>query len=206
MLWAVERNYVERVRILLEHSVSPGSKYPGRPGFATRPANVLALLLGNTEIAALLGKQGSETPLLTPSEALLARCMLKDEYDPLSLPGRDTPLVKQAIAEFPDAVVRATSLRRPRAVERLAGLGFEVNYLDRITPLHQAAMDGALDLVKTLLWLGADPGIRDTEFQTEPAAWARYFGANEVAGFLESAPNDTTGDGLFQLEPQRTER
>jgi ankyrin repeat protein len=206
MLWAVGQNYVERTRLLLEHSVSPQSKYPGRPGFASRPANVLALLLGNIEIAEMLRKSGSETPLLTPSEALLARCMVEDEYDPLSLPGHDTPVVKQAIAEFPDAVVRATSLHRPRALERLAGLGFDVNYLDRITPLHQAAMDGALDLVKTLIWLGADPGIRDAEFQTEPAAWARYFGANEVAGFLESSPNGTAGDGTYQLETQRTER
>jgi ankyrin repeat protein len=205
MLWAVEQNFVDRVRLLLEHSVSPNSKYPGRPGFASRPANVLALLLGNVEIATMLQQKGSDPPLLTPSEALLARCMLDEQLPADSLPGRNTTVVRQAIAEFPDAPLRAASLGRLASLERLVRLGFDVNYLDRITPLHQAAMDGALDLVKKLLWLGANPMIRDTEFHADPAAWARYFGAGDVAHYLDSANGQSAGAGASALDPTARE-
>lgn len=186
LLWAVEHNYVERVGLLLEHSVSPEARYSHRPEYGSRSANVLAYLLGNSAICAMFRSAGSEEPLLSPSEALMARCMLDEEIPAESLPEAGSPVVRQAIAEFPHAVMRATTLHRPMAVERLVRLGFNVNFREGRTPLHQAAMEGDLDLVKRLVWLGADPDIRDSSHQSTPAGWARYFGATEVAEYLES--------------------
>jgi hypothetical protein len=48
-----------------------------------------------------------------------------------------------------------------------------------------AAMDGRLDLARSLLRLGADPGIRDQRFDSTPLGWARYFGQEQLVALLE---------------------
>jgi ankyrin repeat protein len=53
------------------------------------------------------------------------------------------------------------------------------------TALHVAAMEGRLDLARTLLRLGADPGLRDQRFGSTPLGWARYFGQEQLIGLLE---------------------
>ena len=44
---------------------------------------------------------------------------------------------------------------------------------------------GRLDLARTLLRLGADPGLRDQRFGSTPLGWARYFGQEQLIGLLE---------------------
>jgi ankyrin repeat protein len=44
------------------------------------------------------------------------------------------------------------------------------------TALHVAAENGDLALARTLLELGADPGIPDHRFESTPLGWARHFG------------------------------
>ncbi len=46
-------------------------------------------------------------------------------------------------------------------------------------------MSGHLEMVKLLIELGADPVIRDTEFDATPLGWAEYGGHDEVAEFLK---------------------
>ena len=53
------------------------------------------------------------------------------------------------------------------------------------TALHKAAEDGNLELARTLLRLGADPGLRDHRFNGTPLSWARYFGQQELVDLLE---------------------
>ena len=53
------------------------------------------------------------------------------------------------------------------------------------TALHVAAMDGRLALARSLLALGADPGLRDQRFDSTPLGWARYFGQEELVALLE---------------------
>ena len=40
--------------------------------------------------------------------------------------------------------------------------------------MHSAASVGDIDLVRELLALGADPTIRDKQFDATPLGWARY--------------------------------
>jgi hypothetical protein len=46
-------------------------------------------------------------------------------------------------------------------------------------------MEGRLDLARSLLRLGADPGIRDKRFDSTPLDWARYFGQEQLVALLE---------------------
>ena len=40
--------------------------------------------------------------------------------------------------------------------------------------MHSAASAGTVDLVRELLALGADPTIRDKQFDATPLGWAQY--------------------------------
>jgi ankyrin repeat protein len=97
-------------------------------------------------------------------------------------------------AARPALIVWAAAQGRPGSVELLAGLGFDVNARGRSdvpaedpwqTALHVAAMEGQLDLARTLLRLGADPGLRDQRFDSTPLGWARYSGQQQLIELLE---------------------
>jgi ankyrin repeat protein len=95
-------------------------------------------------------------------------------------------LTADAITRRPDAVLQATELRRPEAIRLLAELGFDVNVWARITPLHQAAYDGDVAVVRTLLDVGADPGLRDPGFHATPLGWAEHARRDEVVALLRA--------------------
>ncbi|MDG4666651.1 ankyrin repeat domain-containing protein [Mycobacterium sp. 236(2023)] len=58
---------------------------------------------------------------------------------------------------------------------------------DGATPLHHAAWDGDLDLIRRLLASGADPTIVDTRFDATPQGWAEHAYQTEAADLLRSA-------------------
>ena len=71
------------------------------------------------------------------------------------------------------------------AVRLMSALGFDLNEVKRTTALHSAAYSGHLEMAKLLIELGADPTIRDTEFNAMPIGWARYNEQTEVAEYLK---------------------
>ena len=54
------------------------------------------------------------------------------------------------------------------------------------TPLHQAAGNGYLDVVKLLIERGANPNVKDILFGGTPAGWANYASKKEVEEYLRS--------------------
>lgn len=52
------------------------------------------------------------------------------------------------------------------------------------TPLHQAAANGNLELVRLLVDSGARLDMKDTMWNATPAEWARHEGRDEVAAYL----------------------
>jgi Ankyrin repeats (many copies) len=75
----------------------------------------------------------------------------------------------------------------------MAELGFEMTGMtahDRLgmslntTPLHNAAWKGNLGMVKVLLELGADPGLRDPTYDGTPLDWAAHNQQEHVVEYL----------------------
>jgi len=62
------------------------------------------------------------------------------------------------------------------------------------TPLHQAAWEGDLELVRQLLAAGADPTITDLRFGSTPLGWAEHAYQTEAADLLRPhTPTEPAG-------------
>ncbi len=64
-------------------------------------------------------------------------------------------------------------------------------YHSHSTPLHQAALNGHLEVVEALLEHRAKPDSKDVLWQGTPLDWAEYGGQAEVAAILRSAGGST---------------
>jgi ankyrin repeat protein len=74
------------------------------------------------------------------------------------------------------------------AVALLIELGFDVNARARTAPLHEAAMRGNVEMIRLLLDHGADPNVRDREFDAPPAGWAERHGMTDAQAPLTEDP------------------
>jgi ankyrin repeat protein len=151
-----------------------------------RTAHQLAVLHGNTDIAALLERAGAVPQPLTPVEELRAACMRVDRAGVDRLLGLDPSLAGQLTDTWPDLVCAAVGLRRIDAIRLLVDVGFDLNPTNRRTPLHEAAFHGHLDVARALVALGADPSARDPDHDSTPLGWATYNHQHTVARYLAS--------------------
>jgi ankyrin repeat protein len=125
-------------------------------------------------------------PDLDPVEEFLSACMAADRATVDRMLAARPGLVAAAITRRPDAVLQATELRRPDVIRLLADLGFDVNVWARITPLHQAAYDGDVSVVQTLLDVGADAELREPGFNATPLGWAEHARREDVIELLRA--------------------
>jgi hypothetical protein len=86
---------------------------------------------------------------------------------------RSTPLVADMAAR-----------ERWDAVRMLLDLGFDVTVSGGITALHYAAVHGEREIVDLLLKHGADPAVKDSEYELDAAGWADYGKHVEIATYL----------------------
>ena len=174
LLWAAERNLIGRAQLLIDNGADPdglGFWFTGDEG---RTAYQRAVLAGNAELADLLLTAGAAPANLDPVQELVSGCLRLDRSRVDELITTDRTLVQQAIETEPAAVLQAVQLGRAEAVSLLCGLGFDVNVVRRISALHEAASTGDLVMVEHLLTLGADPNLRDREFDATPLGWADH--------------------------------
>jgi hypothetical protein len=92
--------------------------------------------------------------------------------------------IENSRAKHPDLTLRAAATAYWEAIPHLLELGFGVEGRDGRTPLHHAAADGRLELMKLLIDAGADVTARDPVYKATPAEWADYFGHKEAVEFL----------------------
>ena len=96
----------------------------------------------------------------------------------------DATLIEQLGDRRAELLQLAAERDKRDAVRLMADLRFDLNEIKRTTALHNAAMTGHLEMVKLLIELGADPTVRDTEFNARPLGWAQYSERAAVVEFL----------------------
>jgi hypothetical protein len=191
--WAVNHGFLERVRLLAEHGVDLRTPYDDG-----RTPIELAQLDGNTALVDFLVAQGIPTPDLDPVSALIAAAFAVDhaavDHAAVDHAAVDHAAVERLRAEHPGIVeelrrtrpgliVWAAANGRTATVALLLDLGFDVDARGRgdvpaegpwQTALHEAAIQGNLELARLLLARGADPNVRDARFDAPPLGWARH--------------------------------
>jgi ankyrin repeat protein len=189
LTWAIAHGMTSRVRLLVEHGADVTA-----PLAHAATATALAATTGHEDLIDYLVAHGAPPLDLPPADAFVAAALAADRARVNRLLASHPGLADQMRAARPALVSWAAACGDAAAVELLVDLGFDVNAKGRTdmpvdqpwqTALHKAAEDGNLELARTLLRLGADPGIRDARFDSTPLGWARHFGREALIDLLE---------------------
>ena len=181
LAWAAKYGQFERTRLLVEHGVDvnqPDSRFH-------RPPVELAILHGNQAIADYLLAHGAKQVVLDPLDEFAAACLAGDEGKVNSLLKLDDKLSEKLGDHRVGLLQLAAESGKFDAIRLMAKLGFDLNAVKRTTALHHAAMTGNVEMAKLLIELGADPLVRDQEFDAFPRGWAEFGQKLEVAEFLK---------------------
>jgi len=182
MGWAAKYNQFGRMKLLVEQGVDVNAA----DSRLQKTPYELAILHGNKEIANYLLEHGAEKISLSDIDDFATACLTGNESRARLLLDQKPELINQLGQRRVELLQLAAEGDKRDAVRLMVKLGFDLNAVCRTTALHNAAMAGHLDMVKLLLELGADPSIRDTEFNANPSGWAEYSEKTEVAEYLRS--------------------
>jgi ankyrin repeat protein len=191
--YAAETNLIDQVRLILRYmrgGIDLDSTGDGP--LPRQTVHDLAVINGNTEVADLLVAAGATVRPLDQPDQLVAACLRADRASVERLLAADPDLAQRVDLDWLQPMHRAAFLDRPDAIVVGASVGFPLDYAEG-GPMHVAALFGFLDVVKTLIRLGADPtaeavtGDRPGQFAPEdptPLGWARYNHQHEVVEYL----------------------
>lgn len=190
--WAAAHGMDHRLRLLapLVDLAAP-IRTPWTPAM---PVTELAMITGHPQTARLLAELGAPAPA-DPAAALIQALLTGDRPTADALSAADPQLLDQVRRQRPSLMLRAAVAGYLDGAKLLADKGFDVNVMGRSdlpieqpwhTALHYAASIGNLDLIRTLLELGADPSIVDAHYGTTPAVWAEHFGHGDAAQALRA--------------------
>ena len=188
--WAVKRNFTERVDILTQHGADVSQNLPSDGGSLVR----IARTRGFNQVADILERHGAEPYKLSAVEAFLNHCLSANGEQAESLLTDDPELIDKANKHDANAMNQAAELGNIDAIELMLDLGFSVHGEQFDTPIHNAAHNGHLELVKYLIDHGADIHRRDAFYLSSPHGWAQAGNKHEVMRFLE-----TLDLGIFDL-------
>ena len=177
--------FTSRVRRLLALGVDPDGTGSRHPIYEGRTPVQEAARRGNPEVVEMLRAAGAVSAL-DDVDLFLAACGGGDRDRAEAMRAADPTLVQRAIARRPGQMIAAAEHGNLEAVELLIELGFDVNALERTSPLHEAAMRGNLKMIHLLLDHGADPELRDEGYDATPAGWAEHFRQRDAKELLHA--------------------
>lgn len=180
--WAAKYNQIDRMRCLIQN----GADLNAIDTRLKRPPYELALRNGNLAMAEFLREHGAGKIELSDVDAFSVACINADEETARALLAKDPTLVQQLGQERVELLNRAAESNKLDAVRLMAQLGFDLNELKRTAPLHLAAANGHMEMIKLLVSFGANPLLADEEFGGDAAGWANYNGRHEVVEYLAS--------------------
>jgi len=140
---------------------------------------MLAKRGGYDAIATRLERAGAQPEPLSQVDELLAACGRGDVEAAKRL--STLALVASLVPSEQMLINEAAATGRTKVVDACIAAGFNVNQLnDRgAAPLHEAAISGYSEIVRSLLAAGADHRIKDPHHHSTPMGWAQ-FGADFV--------------------------
>lgn len=170
----------ECVKLLLAHKARVDEPFRGKTPWE------IAMERGHVEMAHWLEDAGAPAGQINEVQQFVALCMAGDE-----------PGVRALLERFPDLpsrvpksmVQKAAHSGRLQAVKLVLDLGFDPNFMDEVTALHNAAGRGNEEIARLLMSRGASPAIREPFYDGTPVEWADFFDVRHMRDlFLNEGP------------------
>ncbi|MBI3789780.1 MAG: ankyrin repeat domain-containing protein [Gemmatimonadetes bacterium] len=135
----------------------------------------LAVRAGRSDVAAFLAEAGAD-PSLRPADRLLAACMAGDAEAARAEVAATPGLIASLGPSERDALGIALTHGRDDTVRLMLALGWPLTQEGEWggTPLHWAAWNGRVAMVKLLLEAGAPVNVRDSRYGSSPIAWCAH--------------------------------
>ena len=168
----------DALQLLVDHGASVDARRAdGRSAYA------LAVRAGNRSGADYLERAGADTASLSPIDELLGACLTNDAESARALVAAHPALMSSLTHEDSAALGVAVTEGQEDAVALMTSLGWPLDAEGEWggTPLHWAAWNGRLPMVRLLVAAGALVNVRDSTYGSSPIAWASH-------GSLHSPP------------------
>lgn len=186
MNWAVTNNHPKRVKLLVSHGVDINLTLTT----GERPLKH-ASLSGYTEIRDFLIEQGATKERFKKIEKFIVACMNLERDTAREMLAEDADLISKAESHSPHLLSNAAAKNLTEVVRFLIELGFDVGLVGSQSPLHEAAYNGYLDLVRELVEVhGCDHHLRDLSHSGTPLGWAMQKPQTHVVDYLASLDLD----------------
>ena len=172
---AVLAGDTESVKLLLAHQARTDETWRGRTPWQ------YAMERGHVEIARWLEEAGAPTSELGEVERFVSLCLTADERGARAMLERAPGLLARAPKEL---VCKAAGSGRKEAVSLVLDLGFDPNWMDEVTALHNAAGGDKEEIVRLLLKRGASLTLREPFYDATPIDWADFFDQRHVGDIM----------------------
>ena len=192
--WAVEKNFVDRARLLIGAGADVTAKRTDGDSYYT-----VAFKAGNKEFAEQLAALGAEKQELPLVEEFIATCMGGRLDEARSMLRRAPDLVEKAESEFAFTVRNAAGDGHMSAIETFHILGFSLEKMHGQSPLHSAVLGGHVDVLNWLLMNGCDQSVRDDVHGSTPLLWAMSLGRRECEEVLREGKLDLFDSIMCEL-------
>jgi ankyrin repeat protein len=159
---------------VLQMLVAHGADIAARRGDGAT-AYQLAMRAGNTAAAQALASLGADTTL-SPTDQLLSACLRVDALGARAVLAENPDLLTTLGVSERDALGLALTSGQFDAARLMIALGWPLTEDGEWggTPLHWAAWNGFVDVVRLLLAAGAPVNQRDSRYGSSPIAWCAH--------------------------------